>query len=361
MVDFGLNSVAKLDRYIAKHVLGATVGVLLVLVGLDALSALIDEAGDINGNYQLTNVLQYVGLTLPRRLYEFVPFAALIGALIGLGRLASASELVVARAAGASMTTLAVTVLKPAIIFALAGFLISEFITPVTEQIAISERALAQRSDSNFVARGGTWNRDGDTYIHVAAVQRGGLIFGVTLLTYGENRALNSSLRADRGTFMGDHWLLENVRRNTIGVDRVETDEATLLRWDTEITPELLVLEVVDNESLPSAQLWSYARFLRAQGLNSADVELAFWRKVFQPLAAGGLVLVAISFIFGPLREGNMGARIFAGVIVGVVFRVSQDFFGPASLLYGIPAMIAAAVPIVLCWLTGAWLLWRRG
>jgi lipopolysaccharide export system permease protein len=293
-------------------------------------------------------------------LYEFVPFAALIGALIGLGRLASASELVVARAAGASMVTLALTVLKPTLLFALAGFLVSEFITPITEQVAISERALAQRSDSNFVGRGGTWNRDGSTYIHVAAVQRGGLIFGVTLLTYGESRELASSLRADRGTFMGDHWLLENVSRNIIGSEQIETDQATLLRWDTEITPDLLVLEVVDNESLPSAQLWSYARFLKAQGLSSADVELAFWRKVFQPLAAGGLVLVAISFIFGPLREGNMGARIFAGVIVGVVFRISQDFFGPASLLYGIPAVVAAAVPIGVCWLAGGWLLLRR-
>jgi lipopolysaccharide export system permease protein len=99
---------------------------------------------------------------------------------------------------------------------------------------------------------------------------------------------------------------------------------------------------------------------LQTQGLNSTDVELAFWRKVFQPLAAGGLVLIAISFIFGPLREGNMGGRIFAGVIVGVVFRISQDFFGPASLLYGIPAVVAAAVPIGVCWLAGGWLLARK-
>jgi len=359
-VDVGLRVLAKLDRYIARHVLGATLGVTVVLVGLDALSALIDEAGDITDSYQLSDVLKYVSLTLPRRLYEFVPFAALIGALIGLGRLATASELVVARAAGASLLKLAVTVLKPTLLFALAGFLISEFITPVTEQMAVSERALAQRSDSNFVGRGGTWNRDGDTYIHVAAVQRGGLIFGVTLLRYNDNRQLVSSLRAERGTFMGDHWLLESVRQNTIGSNTINTTTQTLLRWDTEITPELLVLEVVDNESLPSAQLWSYARFLKNQGLSSADVELAFWRKVFQPLAAGGLVLIAISFIFGPLREGNMGARIFAGVVVGVVFRISQDFFGPASLLYGIPAVVAAVLPIGICWLAGGWLIARK-
>lgn len=351
---------AKLDRYIAKRVLGASLAVLFVLVGLDALSALIDEADDITNSYRMADVVKYVALTVPRRLYEFIPFAALIGALIGLGRLASASELVVVRSAGVSMTKLALSVLKPALVFASVGFLISELVTPITEQMAVSEKALAQRSDSNFAGRGGTWNRDGNTYIHVAAVQRGGLIFGVTLLSYNDQRELSSSLRAERGTYMGDHWLLENVRRNFIEPDRIHTDRKTLLRWDTEITPDLLVLEVVDNESLPSAQLWSYARFLKAQGLTSTDVELAFWRKVFQPLAAGGLVLVAMSFIFGPLREGTMGSRIFAGVIVGVVFRISQDFFGPASLLYGIPAVLAAAIPIAICWLIGAWLLRRK-
>ena len=81
---------------------------------------------------------------------------------------------------------------------------------------------------------------------------------------------------------------------------------------------------------------------------------------MLQPLATLGLVLVAMSFIFGPLREGTMGARIFVGVIVGVVFRISQDFFGPASLIFGYDPLVAALVPIAACWLGGTWLLWRR-
>ena len=60
-------------------------------------------------------------------------------------------------------------------------------------------------------------------------------------------------------------------------------------------------------DSLPTLQLWPYAQYLRKQGLMYRDVELAFWRKVLQPLAVAGLVLVAMSFIFGPLREGSLG------------------------------------------------------
>lgn len=351
---------AKLERYIAGSVLSATVGVLGVLVGLDALSAVIDELGDIRGNYGFPEVLLYVALTLPRRIHEFIPFAALIGALIGLGRLASSSELVVVRSAGVSLGQLAITVLKPALLVAVFGFLTGEFLSPITEQMAVSERALAKNSNATFTGRGGTWNRDGDTYIHVTAVQQGGVIFGVTLLTFNEQRQLVRSLQADRGTFLNDHWLLENISRSTLTPTQVTTDRLTTWRWDTDITPQLLVLEVVTTDSLPVHQLWPYARYLKKQGLVSGDIELAFWRKTLQPLAIAGLVLVAMSFIFGPLREGNMGMRIFVGVIVGVVFRISQDFFGPASLIFGWPAILAAAFPIVVCWIAGAWLLLRK-
>ena len=72
-----------------------------------------------------------------------------------------------------------------------------------------------------------------------------------------------------------------------------------------------------------------------------------------------GLVLVAISFIFGPLRDGTMGFRIFAGVIVGIVFRTSQDLLGPASLVFGFSPLYAALIPIAVCLLFGMALLQR--
>ena len=85
----------KFDLYVGRSVLLATLGVLLLLVGLDALTSIVDETDDMRDGYSFLDILIYVGYTLPRRVHEFVPFAALIGALIGLGRLAASSELVV--------------------------------------------------------------------------------------------------------------------------------------------------------------------------------------------------------------------------------------------------------------------------
>ena len=126
---------------------------LLLLVGLDALTSVVDETDDMSEGYGFSNILVYVGYTVPRRVHEFVPFAALIGALIGLGRLATTSELVVMRAAGVSLTGIALMALKPALLVAAMGFSVGEFIAPHTEQLAMSYRALAQRSESSVAGR----------------------------------------------------------------------------------------------------------------------------------------------------------------------------------------------------------------
>jgi lipopolysaccharide export system permease protein len=113
----------------------------------------------------------------------------------------------------------------------------------------------------------------------------------------------------------------------------------------------------LDPLDLSVQGLWSYSQFLDHQGLNNGSYLLAFWKKLLQPLSTLTLVLVAISFIFGPLREVTMGFRVFIGVLVGIVFRTTQDMLGPASLVYGFDPIYASGVPILICALLGAVLL----
>ncbi len=351
----------KLDKYISRSVLSATFGVGIILVGLDSLTSIIDETASITEAYNLSDIFIFVGYTIPRRIHEFTPYAALIGSMVGLGRLAMTSELTVMRAAGCSIARIIFAVLKPAVLVAIIGFSVGEFVAPHTEQLAMSHRALAQRSESYVSGRFGAWNRDGNTFVHVHAVQRGGVAYGFTLLSFDKDLRLTQSLIADRGTHRENHWLLEQVKMTTLEKQGTVVKEETLWRWDTPITPQLLTLDVVEPETLPILQLWPYARYLQEQGMVFADIELVFWRKVFQPIAILGLVVLAASFVFGPLRSGTTGARVFVGVIIGVVFQISQDFFGPASLIFGYEPIFAALTPIVICWLIGLSLLRLKG
>ncbi|HDZ16301.1 MAG TPA: LptF/LptG family permease, partial [Methylophaga aminisulfidivorans] len=89
-----------LSRYIASHILSSTVIVLLVLLGLYTFMDFVAELDDLGkGQYQLMDIVSYLLLTMPKRIYELLPVAALLGSVIGLGTLASQSELVAMRAA----------------------------------------------------------------------------------------------------------------------------------------------------------------------------------------------------------------------------------------------------------------------
>lgn len=48
---------------------------------------------------------------------------------------------------------------------------------------------------------------------------------------------------------------------------------------------------------------------------------------------------------FWPLRSVTMGARILSGVIAGFSFYISSEFFGPLSLVYGLPPLFGALAP----------------
>jgi lipopolysaccharide export system permease protein len=354
--------VDKLDRYIGSSVFTAIVGVLGVILGLASLFAFIDEMGDISDTYALVDVLSFVLLTAPRRVYDMLPMAALIGCLIGLGSLASASELTIMRAAGVSIGRIVWAVMKPMLVLMLVGVLVGEYVAPATENIAQANRSLAQGGGDAQSAKRGLWHRQGDEFIHVNSVQPNGLLYGVTRYRFDDQRHMLSSSFAKRAKFEGDHWQLSGVTTTLFhGNISTEVVSVPVERWDVALSPQLLSTVVMAPESLSITGLWGYIHYLADQGLNNGRYWLAFWVKVLQPLVTAALVLMAISFVFGPLRSVTLGQRIFTGVLVGFTFRIVQDLLGPSSLVFGFSPLFAVLVPTGICALAGVWLLRRAG
>ncbi|MDP2244828.1 LPS export ABC transporter permease LptG [Pseudomonas sp.] len=351
----------RLDRYIGTQVFFAILTVLGVIVGLALLFAFIDEMGDVGDNYGLQAVAWYVFLTLPRRVYEMLPMAALIGCLVGLGSLASNSELTIMRAAGVSIGRIVWAVMKPMLVLMLAGILIGEYLAPWSENRAQADRAMAQGAGEAQSSKRGLWHRQGEEFVHINAVQPNGVLFGVTRYRFDDQRHMLSSSFARRAQYQGDHWQLENVVTTHFRERSTEVVKAPSERWDVELNPQLLGTVVLEPDALSVTGLWRYIHYLAEQGLNNGQYWLAFWTKVLQPLVTAALVLMAISFIFGPLRSVTLGQRVFTGVVVGFVFQITQDLLGPSSLVFGFSPLFAVLIPASICALAGVWLLRRAG
>ena len=94
--------------------------------------------------------------------------------------------------------------------------------------------------------------------------------------------------------------------------------------------------------------LAQYVDYLEQNDQEASRYELAFWRKVLQPLSVAAMLLLALSFIFGPLRSVTMAARVLLGILTGFGFFMSNELFGPLALVYQLPPLAGAMLPSLL-------------
>lgn len=350
-----------LDLYIGRTIIATSSIVLVTLVGLSGIIKYVEQLRKVGrGTYDLMQALYFVLLSIPRDIEMFFPMAALLGALIGLGMLAASSELTVMQAAGFSKLDIGLSVLKTALPLMFIVMALGQWGAPEAQKMARELRAFAISGGSIVSVRSGVWARDADDFIFIARVEDEQLT-GVNIWRFDEQKKLNKVILAARARYQGDNiWQMEDVQVTDLQ-DNIELNKLHFERfeWSTSLAPDKLAVVTVKPEELALSGLYDYVDYLKQSEQDASRYELAFWRKLTQPLSVAVMMLMALSFVFGPLRSVTMGARILSGVIAGFVFYISSEFFGPLSLVYRVPPFWGAIAPSIV-FLTIAIMLLRR-
>lgn len=369
-----------LRRYIGSTVLLAVLLVLLVVVMLIQIGLIIEQVGDIRGGYDFFEVLRYVLWRTPDVMVQNIGIASLIGCLMGLGVLANGNELMVMRASGVSIMQIVWLVMRPVLLVIVAGMALAE-VAPYTARVAeanrdvalsagrskqippelvgteklekrirerIQKSALRMSFSDAAEAKKSLWNRDANEFVRFATVLPNGKVYGVTRFGFNNDQSLAWIQFSQEGTYQDTGWLLEDVETTYLDQTlRSETQQS--LYWSTKITPEMLIFVTTNPESLTFRELGRYGKFLKDQQRDSRPYELEWWKKIIKPLEVFSLVMIAISFVFGPLRQVTMGQRVFSGVMVGVIFQTLQNMFSTSSLVFGFSPFVAVMLPIAVC------------
>ena len=238
---------------------------------------------------------------------------------------------------------------------------LSEFVASAAEDAANTLKLRVARGDASGAIDSTTWYRDGDVITSVDGYAGDGALIGVRQFVVEDGRLL-ASRRADSASYVPEtgHWRLESV------VETRFLDGATSVRrvdemdWQSGTAPALLSAKALfDPGKLSLRDLGSRIDYLAGEGLDATRYQVAFWAKILQPAATLGLVLLALAFVVGPMREAGLGARLAVGIAVGLAFKYLIDLFGPVSVVFAIPPWLAMLVPVVVCWLAGALLIRR--
>jgi lipopolysaccharide export system permease protein len=352
----------KIDAHIRSSVINAILAVMLVLAMLDFVIALLNQMDNLRATYTFTDALFYVTVSAPTRLYEMIPMITLIGCLAGLGGLATHSELTAIRAAGVSTHRIMLSTMKAASLMMIFSLIMGEYIVPDLERTASSFRTVSLGREVAVSNDGkGHWHREGNNYMRFSAIEPNGVLHGLTVYEFDDDTNLKSMTYAKRALYQRKQWTMEQVSRTDVSAfETVVTSSPTGI-LDTDLTPERLKFVAQEPKNMAISTLYRYSQYLEKQGLGGAEFELAFWKKLLQPISTIALVLVGISFIFGPLRSVTMGQRLFSGILVGLVYKIAVDLLGPIGLLIGIGPLFANLIPIILCFGWGIWMLRKAG
>ncbi|ATM88525.1 LPS export ABC transporter permease LptG [Yersinia enterocolitica] len=351
-----------LDRYIGRTILNTILMTLFMLVSLSGIIKFVDQLRKVGqGDYSAVSAGMYTLLSIPKDIEIFFPMAALLGALLGLGSLATRSELVVMQASGFTRMQIAAAVMKTAIPLVLLTMAIGEWVAPQGEQMARNFRAQQMYGGSLLSTQAGLWAKDGSDFIYIQRVSGDNELTGVNIYHFDQQDRLMSVRYAATATYEDNVWRLSQVDESDLSNPKRVTGSQTLTgEWKTNLTPEKLGVVAMNPDSLSISGLHDYSKYLKQSGQESSRYELNMWGKIFAPFSVAVMMLMALSFIFGPLRSVPMGVRVVTGIFFGFVFYVLDQIFGPLSLVYSIPPVIGALLPSILFLLISVYLLLKR-
>jgi len=343
------------DRYLVRAVLLGTLQVLLALMALNLFLNFLAEIEHVGGGYGILQALGYVLLQLPEGAYEMFPIAVLLGTLFGLGSLAAGRELMVMRASGLSLVRLTSATLVAGAVLMVCCYLLGDLAAPQGNQLAIRLKAQAESGHATMQIHGHLWLRDGNRFVSIAELQSRRRAAGIDIYRFSDSHRLVVAAHARSATIGTGRWTLHDYAASRFGPEGVRVTHQANKVWSTRLSPGLLDLFVVKPESLTLPGLYRYIRYLRGNGLEYDRYETKFWAKVVEPFTVPAMVLLAIPFIFGPLRSVGTGQRVLVGVVIGVLYYLANNALLSSAQVYGINPAVTAWLPTVLIVAAAVW------
>ncbi len=363
-----------LRRYLMRELLRAAALALFALVALFAFFDLLSQVDDLRpGGYGLPQAVAYVLLSLPSRAYEVMPIAALLGAVFALSQLAANSEFTIMRVSGMGTRALVFAVVRVGLVLVLATYAFGELVAPLAERRAQEVRAESRgQGVISSRLRSGVWVRDtvrGEDgavdrwrFINVGVVRQDGTSEHWKIFEFDRDFRLRSIGTAAAGRFEpadgAPSWRLTDVVETRLPVVpaaqtapadlRTEIVRSAERQWASALTPDILGVMLVQPERMAAVELVRYIAHLAENRQDTEPYEVALWNKVFYPLAILVMLLLALPFAYLQVRQGGMSLKIFAGVMLGVLFYMLNKLFAHLGVLHTWPPLAIAALPSLL-------------
>lgn len=368
-----------ITRQLTKEILLATSFVLLALVALFAFFEFIGQLDRLTDRYTVTQAFFVTCLSMPMIIYEVMPIAALLAAVFVMSQWAARSEFTILRVAGLSPIRLAGMLMVPGFILMTLTYSIGEFIAPQADAAAREYKAeLLQRRMSARGYATGAWVREvhqdingqqAVRYINVGRFNSDNIAFNWHVLDFDSDQYLSRVIKADSARYVENQgWLLRKSVSTSVPklsdltqipvLDKVLVSNPPNMMLQSDIQPSIFTVMMLKPQDMAIRDLHQYISHLKNSKQESGRYQIAFWNKVFYPLAI--VVMIALSMPFGYMntRSGGVSIKIFGGLMLGLAFYTINNLFSYIGMLNTWPPLVSAFLPTLMMLILAVGAMW---
>lgn len=339
-----------LARIFTLRFLAFVIGVTAVLQMLDLLDR-VDDILAAEGN-DGSEIWRYLSLRLPELASRFIPFSALLAAILTLATMSRHSELTVMKASGLSAHRILLPIgLVCAAVAGLHFVFEQTVVAPARGELAFWERNDFRGDIPPPAAEstGHVWIAEGRAIVLAEAVSRTGPLVtldNVTVYERDEAGLLRHVARADFAHHVDGRWLRFGVR--TFDLETLELRTADSEPWNPGISPERFFSLAVVPEHVGFSELSRAIDRLAEEGAPTTAAKAALWQKIALPMATLLMPVLGAIAGFGGQRGGQIFARSAIGMALGFAFFVADNFMMAMAKFGAVPPLLAAFGPLLL-------------
>lgn len=346
---------------------------LLLLIGFTALLQLFDllnNSADILQDHQgqMVAVAEYALLRLPEIASFLIPFIVLMAALITLGRMERANEIMAYKAAGAPYFTVLWAFLPAVGIVAVLHFFLADRIVPMSIQTLIARDLSVERSKSKNEAKDNPlFVQEGSSVVEAGAVgQDGAVLSHVRIYQRNEIGNVTKQIFADDAHYdpVTGTWRLTNVwTTNFPNGKAAQTGHVDQSDWPTRLTPAEFSDLVEKPQAMTLGKIYGFTSSTQVGVRPTYFYETWLQKRIALPVSSILMILLAAPVAHSlHRRERGLAAGMTVGFGLGFLYFLTDGLVLSLGESGAVPPFLAAWLPILLfAAIGGAWLIRQEG
>ncbi|BBL33945.1 lipopolysaccharide export system permease [Nitrosomonas stercoris] len=333
----------------------------IILLPLFSFFDLLDQLDDVGrGTYTTRDAFLYTAMLMPRRFIQIAPFIALLGTVGGLGGLAASHELTAMRVAGLSPLMISLAPFGVGGVLVLSTVALDYSVAPQFQQQATVLRAVALEQGAELGEGLGIWTRDKQNILRIGDMPHKKRAEDIEVMHFNQSGVMTAHVQARYADiFDKSVWKLHDVVIRLFLPNQILSRKISVLKWHSFLGPEDIATLTKSPESLTPLELLHHAEFLKATGQKADAYIMALWRKLGSIVMTIAMILIAIPFVFGSVREGLGGKLVLAAVVGVSIYLLDQIIANVGLVLQLNPMLVSVAPGSILIVIATYWLLRR--